>query len=211
MHTRTLTHLALLVALSPSCLGVKDALDAARHLHRRVDTLDDMVHRRADEMTALPLVARMPEPAPQAPSQSTAANLSGSDPSNIDQAVLDETLSGACNTALAPMKKSWNDAGFLACYNVPFLNTNTGVFAADLRLYQIAQPTKDFAGIKSTDVSVQLSYPNAAFSTIPQTSQRSKRGSDLKSRQSAGTLTELQNFLFVGQVMRTLTLTKLEE
>lgn len=211
MQPRTLTHLALLIALSSRCLGVKDTVNEAGLPHGRVDTLDEMVHRRADEIISPSLVARMPDPAPQAPGQSTAANLTGSDPSNIDQAMLDATISTACNNALAPMKKAWNDAGFLACYNVPFLNTNTGVFSADLRLYQIGQPTKDFAGVRSTDVNVQLSYPNAAFSTIPQNTQRAKRRSDLGRRQNAGSLTELQNFLFVGQVMRTLSLTKLEE
>ena len=211
MHARILNYLALFIALSPRGLGVKDGFDVTRLLSRRIDTLEDMVHRRADEMTARPLVARMPEPAPQAPGQSTAANLTGSDPSNINQAALDVTISMACNNALASIENAWNPVGFLACYNIPFLNTVTGVFAADLRLYQIEQPSGDFAEVKATDVSVQLSYPNAAFSEIAQNTQRVERRLDLKPRQNPRTLNELQNFLFVGQVMSTLTLTKLEE
>lgn len=211
MHARVLTYLALLIAVSPQGRGVKDGFDVTSLLHRRVDALEDMVHRRADEVTTGALVARMPELAPQAPGQSTAANLTGSDPSNINQAALDATISTACNDALASIETAWNPAGFLACYNVPFLNTVTGVFSADLRLYQIQRPSADFAGVKATDVSVQLSYPNAAFSEIPQDTPRVERRLDLKARQDSGTLTELQNYLFVGQVVRSLSLTKLEE
>lgn len=211
MHTQFCIGLTLLIALIWPALGSKDGFDTLGLLHRRIDTLDEMVHRRADEMTAGRLVARMPAPPPAAPIQSAAANLTGSDPSSIDQAKIAATMSTACNTALSPIKKAYNDAGFLGCYNIPFLNTNTGVFEADLRLYQLSQPAGAFAGVKSTDISVQLSYPNAAFSTIPQSTKPKKRGFGLETRQDSGNLNELQNYLFVGQVSNTLTLTKLKE
>lgn len=208
MRTGLLARLALWIALGSPALGASHVFDTARLLHRGVDTLDDMVRRRADEMTAAHVVARMPQAAPAAPAQSAASNLTGSDPSSIDQEQMDTTLSAACTTALGPIKSVSNDAGLLGCYNIPFLNTNTGVFEADLRLYQLSQPSGAFAGVKSTDVSVQLSYPSAAFSTIP---QNSKNGSDLGRRQNSGIMKELQNFLFVGQISNKLTLTKLEE
>jgi hypothetical protein len=211
MRKQIFTQLALLVALASPALSTKDAFDAARLLHRRAGSLDEMVRRRADEMTAVHLVARMPEEAPAVPSQSAAANLTGADPASIDQGQLDATISAACMKALGPIKSVSNDAGFLGCYNIPFLNTNTGVFEADLRLYQRSQPSRAFAGVKATDISVQLSYPNAAFSTIPQGAPKAKRGVDLESRQNAGGMNELQNFLFVGQVTQTLTLSKLKE
>ncbi len=212
MHVKSLTRLTLLIALSWPALGAKDAFDTLRLLHRRVDSLDDMVHRKADEMTAIHhLVARMPESAPAASTQSAAANLTGSDPSSIDQGQLDATISAACNTALGPIKSVQNEAGLLGCYNIPFLNTNTGVFEADLRLYQLSQPSGAFAAVKSTEISVQLSYPNAAFSTLPQSTPSAKRDLHLEPRQNPESMNELQNFLFVGQVSNTLTLTKLKE
>lgn len=205
------TRLTLLIALCLPALAVKDAFDALRLLSRRVHTLDEMVYRAADEMAVGRLVARMPQSPPAAPTQSIAANLTGSDPSSIDQAQIDVTTSAACSAALGDIKSVSNDAGLLGCYNIPFLNTNTGVFEADLRLYQLLQPRGAFEGIKATDVSVQVSYPNAAFSTIPQSMRDAKREVELRSRQAPGSMMELQNFLFIGQVSGGLTLTKLTE
>lgn len=203
--------LTLLIALTSPSLAIKDAFDALRLLSRQVNTLDEVIYRAADEMTVGRLMARMPQPPPPAPTQSAAANLTGSDPSSIDQAQIGVTVSAACDTALSDIKSVSNDAGLLGCYNIPFLNTNTGVFEADLRLYQLGQPRGAFEGVKATEVSVQVSYPNAAFSTIPQSTRNAKRGVELESRQAPGSITELQNFLFVGQVSGGLTLTKLDE
>lgn len=210
MHSRPLTSLALLIVLISPSGHAKDVLDVMGLLRRRADTLDDMVHRRADDLTAAHVVARMPQGTP-APTQSVAANLTGSDPANIDQAQIDATVSAACGDALASIRSTPNEAGFLGCYNIPFLNSNTRVFEADLRLYQLAKPSGAFAGVEATDVSVQLSYPNAAFSIIPQDPPKEKRDVGTERRQDAGRVDELQNFLFVGQVSNTLTLTKLKE
>jgi hypothetical protein len=207
--------LTLLIALSAPTLGAKYAFDTVGLFRRRVDALEDMVRRRADEMTAPHLVARLPAsapaPAPAGPSQSASTNLTGSDPSNIEPAKMDATISAACAAALGPIKTVSNDAGILGCYNLPFLNTNTGVFEADLRLYQRSKPSGAFDGVKLTDISVQLSYPNAAFSTVPQNTKSARRGLDLQSRQDRGRVNELQRFLFVGQVSNGLTLSKLKE
>lgn len=208
MYTRLLTGLALFLALSPPALGAKAEFDALRLLHRRVDRLDDMVQRRAEEMTGGHLLARMPQPPPAGPSPSTAADPTRADPANIDQAQVDATISAACTAALGPISTVSNEAGFLGCYNIPFLSMDTGVFEADLRLYQVSQPSGAFAGVKLTDVNVQVSYPHAAFSTIP---RMEKRENDLGAQQNPPPMNELQDFLFVGQVNNTLTLTKLEE
>ena len=211
MHARSLYRLAILIALNSSAMGSKAAFDVAGLLHRRTETLQDMVDRRADEITDAHVVPRMPQSAPAALTQSATANLTGSDPSSIDQAQMDATISAACNAALGPIKSVSNDAGLLGCYNIPFLNTNTGVFEADLRLYQLYEPKGAFAGVKSTDILVQVSYPNASFSTIPPNAQNAKSRSDLERRQNPGNMNELQNFLFVGQVSKKLSLSKLKE
>ncbi len=211
MHTHLPACLTLLIALYSPALAVTDAFDALRLLSRGVHVLDEMVYRGADEMRMGRLVARMPQPPPAAPTESAASNLSGSDPSNIDPVQIDATISAACSTALGDIKSVSNDAGLLGCYNIPFLNTNTGVFEADLRLYELSQPRGAFEGKKATDVNVQVSYPNAAFSTIPQSMRDTKRGVELESRQAPGSMTELQDFLFVGQISGGLTLAKLTE
>jgi hypothetical protein len=211
MHIKSITRLALLIALSSPSLGAKNGFDTLRLLRPRGHTLDHVVQRRADELISSRVVVRMPQAPPPAPSQSATANLTGSDPSSIDQAQLDATISVACGAALNDIKSVDNDAGILACYNIPFLNTNTGLFEADLRLYQLSPPRAAFVGIQSTDINVQLSYPNAAFSTIPQNKPKAKREVGLESRQDAGQMRELQNYLFVGQVSETLTLANLPE
>lgn len=211
MHIKSIARLTLLIALSSVSLCAKDAFNALRLLHHRSDTLDDVVYRRADEMIAGHLVVRTPQPPPAAPSQSATSTLTGSDPSSIDQAQMDATISAACSTALGDIKSVSNDAGLLGCYNIPFLNTNTGVFEANLRLYQRSEPKGAFVGVKSAEISVQVSYPNAAFSTIPRSTQNARREVGLETRQDPGNMKELQTFLFVGQVSGTLTLTKLQE
>lgn len=211
MHIQSPARLTLFIVLCSPALAVKDTFDALRLLSRGIHRLDEVVYRAADEMTVGHLIARMPQSPPVAPTQSAAANLTRSDPSSIDQAQIDATTSAACSTALGDIESVSNDAGLLGCYNIPFLNTNTGVFEADLRLYQLLQPRGAFEGIKSTDISVQVSYPNAAFSTLPQGMRNAKREAELESRQAPGGMTELQTFLFVGQVSGGLTLTKLTE
>ena len=211
MQIKSITCLALLIALSSPSFGAEDPFDALRLLRRRGHTLDDDVQRRADELISSRVVVRMPQAPPVAPSRSATANLTGSDPSRIDQAQLDATISVACSAALGDIKSVANDAGILACYNIPFLNTNTRIFEADLRLYQLSPPRGAFVGIQSTDINVQLSYPNAAFSTIPQNTPNARREVSLESRQAAGQMRELQNYLFVGQISKTLTLAKLQE
>jgi hypothetical protein len=211
MHTHIFTCSALLVAMSRPALGGRNLFDASRLHSRRAETLDDLVRRRAEKVERPNVVARIPEPAPQAPTTSTAANLSGSDPSTVDQAKSNADIIAACTAALTPIKTVSNEAGFLGCYNIPFLNTATGVFEADLRLYQISQPTGGFSGVKPTDISVQMSYPDAAFSTLPQNTPNARRELDLDRRQNGGGMNELQAFLFVGQISKTLTLSKLKE
>ncbi|KAI9741496.1 MAG: hypothetical protein M1818_004302 [Claussenomyces sp. TS43310] len=59
-----------------------------------------------------------------------------------------------------------NAAGMAICYNIPSLNATDGSFFADLRLYVVASPTGDFAGIPIQDLFVNLQYQNAMISQI---------------------------------------------
>lgn len=200
--------LALLFALGPSALGIKAVFDAARLLDRHVDFFDCMLYRRAEELAIAHIFARMPQSPPAATTQSAGANLGDMYPANLDQAQVDAAISTACTTTLSSIKNATNEAGLLGCYNIPFLKTETGAFGANLRLYQISQPSGAFEGVNLTDISVQLSYPNAAFSTIPQDAMRQ---AGLSSPPNTALMNELESFLFLGQVSNTLSLTKLQE
>lgn len=202
--------LGLLIGLGSLVHSLKHGIDAGRMLHRRSESLEEMVYRRASEWESPTLVARMPQaPPPPTPGMSAAAALSSADPSTVNLGDIMSKIAANCNSALGSITQASNEAGFLGCYNVAFFSTSTGVFQADLRLFQLSAATGDFAGVQPNDVDVQLMYPNAAFSIVPQNLAKVKR-TDLTPRQASG-LNELRSFWFVGQVDKSLKLLQLQE
>jgi hypothetical protein len=175
--------------------------------------MSNMVHRRRGMTKNDIIVPRMPEPPPPPDSEqpSPSANLSGSDPTRIDQGKIDSILSEACNQAVFPIKSVLNDAGILACYNIPFLNTRTGVFESDLRLFSFSSSKGAFANVESKDINVEISYPSAAFSAIPKSSSKDDSAPPQKERDETTAQKLLQTFLFVGQLDQDFTLSKLTE
>lgn len=117
---------------------------------------------------------------------------------------LNTTTTIACQEALAAMPNVTNPAGVAACYNLLFLNNITGVFQAELRLYQMQPSSGAFAGIQANSIMVGLDYPDAAISSTTKT----KRAVEARQDQSAPT--ELQQFDFFGQIDTTLDLSKLQ-
>ncbi|RPA74482.1 hypothetical protein BJ508DRAFT_187551, partial [Ascobolus immersus RN42] len=65
-----------------------------------------------------------------------------------------------CLAQLRTLAKASNPAGIAVCYNLPFLDANTGVFAADLRMYQISEREGDWAAVE--DIDMKLEYSAAA-------------------------------------------------
>jgi len=113
---------------------------------RRDNRIEDMARRFIDDQTIDRREASPPES-----SSSTWGN----------------QTQAACTAKLAALNGvASNPAGMAVCYNIPSLNTTDGSFYADLRLYMIAAPTGDFAGIPAQDVTVSLNYPNATVSLI---------------------------------------------
>jgi hypothetical protein len=148
--------------------------------------------------------------------------------------------SSACVTQLSKLNgKASNDAGMAVCYNLPFLDNSTGLFQADLRLYQIAKPAGDFLDVPAQDVSVGLQYFGATVQPLNMTAMAAKKR-DLEFAQGYGISgglkslswpvtrdvnevekrdvelmeqlwgrqtqvpTQIQGYMFVGQVNRTL-------
>jgi len=52
-----------------------------------------------------------------------------------------------------------NDAGIAGCWNLIYYITNTGAFAADLRLFQIVQPTGDWKDVDKATLKGQVAFP----------------------------------------------------
>jgi len=82
----------------------------------------------------------------------------------INATAWDAVTDAACVDALAALTRSTNPSGNCLCYNLPSLDTATGVFEADLRLYRISAPRDAFAA--PTDISVGVSYSGASVSPV---------------------------------------------
>lgn len=65
-----------------------------------------------------------------------------------------------CLDQLKTITKASNPAGIAVCYNLPFLDAETGVFAADLRMYQISEREGDWQLVE--DIDMKLEYSAAA-------------------------------------------------
>lgn len=64
-----------------------------------------------------------------------------------------------CISALANITAASNPAGIVVCYNLPFLDADTGVFAADLRMYQVSARDPEWQNVN--DISMSLEYEAA--------------------------------------------------
>jgi hypothetical protein len=195
------------VALGLACelTAAKSLLYGSRSLHRRHDPLEEHVRREAFKFIDTQLERREEISHDAAPAPSSSASSSGP-PANLNDPVLNMTIATACLDALADITKVSNAAGWAACYNILYLNNQTGIFEADLRLYQVSPPSGTFAGVKSSNIHLALNYPKAGISA---TSQQAKRG-ELGARQPNNTMSQLQQYSFVGQINPGLTLTNLK-
>ncbi|KAJ6443206.1 C6 zinc finger protein [Purpureocillium lavendulum] len=78
----------------------------------------------------------------------------------------DAVTDAACVDALRALPRSTNPSGNCLCYNLPSLDTGSGVFEADLRLYRISAARDAFAGVSPADISVGVSYSGATVTPV---------------------------------------------
>ena len=202
MYTASHIWLALLLALESSIVAAKGLRQDTYALHKRHEPLGDFLRRDALNILNGELGGR--EALPQvATSTQTASSSMATAPANLTQ--LNATSTQTCASALESISNVTNPAGMAACYNVLFLNNQTGVFEVDLQLYQISQPSGSFVGVAPTDIRVGLNYPEAAISSAGTKFKREEQGK----RQSNSNLEQLQQYTFVGQINNALTLTQL--
>lgn len=126
------------------------------------------------------------------------------------------TTTTACMTSLTALNGVANNpSGMGICYNVAYLDNSTGVFEADMRLYMIAAPTGNFAGIASANVQVGLSYNGATVSPLNATAlKRSDESTstsliswprdEMSSIQKRAAPVLVQGYCFVGQINKNL-------
>ncbi|KAL2261257.1 hypothetical protein VTK26DRAFT_4513 [Humicola hyalothermophila] len=130
----------------------------------------------------------------------------------LDVAAWDEAANKACREALRNLPEASNPSGACVCYNLPLLDSSTGTFEADLRLFQRNEPRGDFEGVPQEKIEVELSYSgasvtevkrgpatqNAAAAAPPTAAGLSRRQDDNNTNND--NLPLLQSYLFIGQI-----------
>jgi hypothetical protein len=111
------------------------------------------------------------------------------------------STNNACADALRLLNSVANPTGLAACYNIPFLDETTNEFEADVRLYQVTEPTGDFSGTVWTDFMLGVMIPNAIIS--------SPQRMPVASPDATGDMLMLQDFRHMGKINSVLQLAKL--
>jgi hypothetical protein len=118
----------------------------------------------------------------------------------------------ACEDTLRGLNgQASNPSGIVVCYNLPFLDNTTGVFQAELRMYNVSAPIDPWVGVTAADISMSLSYLGATVQNMPGNFSkrdvsapvvREREVSDglLIERQNINTLTELKVLMYVGKI-----------
>ncbi|KMP05450.1 hypothetical protein DIZ76_015739 [Coccidioides immitis] len=159
----------------------------------RAPSLEASVRQNAFDRASLSphLVRRAPSPQQMGPPSTP--------PLNEQQ--FNETATTACLDALDNVQSVVNPSGMAACYNIPFFNATTGTFAADIRLYQVSPPSDGFAGVPTSQYTLEMMIPAATVSSPDR----------LASNQSTGPNSPLllQDFRHIGQLDPRLQIDKL--
>ncbi|KAF2842603.1 hypothetical protein M501DRAFT_925330 [Patellaria atrata CBS 101060] len=179
-------------------------LNVLRHIDNAIEDLD----RRQDAApSGSPTSSGTTAPNPSTTPQS-------GDASTINLEEWDAKTSVACSNALRALEgQASNPSGIAVCYNLPFLDNSTGVFEAELRVYNISAPIGPWIGVAVEDITVGLSYPGATVQNTngtfmkkratPQTPTPPMKFSigNLEGRQTAtDNMPELKVLTYVGKV-----------
>lgn len=186
-----------LFALSASAQQISSSLDAI--LHR---SIDDVLHRPyAALLTSGSLAERdgANSTVDQAPAGEIPLNKDGS----MNMTAWNMDTNNACRAVLGGLHKSTNPSGTCVCYNLPSLDVRTGVFEADLRLYQVSQPRGSFAAVAPEDINVGISFNGASVMPVQPTDVNGTGlvGEKPSMRKRAdGGMELLQSYMLVGKI-----------
>lgn len=115
-----------------------------------------------------------------------------------------------CAQRLAqPATTKPNDAGVAGCWNLPLLVEATGVFAADLRLFKLAEPTGDWRDVDPASYNVSVQYAGGA--AIQPRNMTAKERAASAEGMKGSRLTKLVDEQFIGNLDRALITADLSE
>ncbi|KAF1811780.1 hypothetical protein P152DRAFT_398415 [Eremomyces bilateralis CBS 781.70] len=149
----------------------------------------------------------------------------GGSAADFDMDKWNQETKPVCTNAVGALDgQASNSAGMAVCYNVPFLDQATGVFQAELRIFNVSVPVNEWVGVSAADISVALRYLGATVqSTMGMRQIKGKRQAEredvifldalgnavnLRSRQvtsDGGSVgSELKVLTYVGMINRNL-------
>ncbi|KAI6785537.1 uncharacterized protein J7T54_007180 [Emericellopsis cladophorae] len=166
-------------------------------------TADDVLLKPYASLLASPLDARQEDG-----SSSNNDTTDGDVPDNllkpdgtINMTSFLELTSTTCLSRLSNLRRTTSPSGMSICFNLPSLNTTSGVFEADLRLYKVTEPRDAWEGIEPGDVDVNVGFANARVRNV---TEQEIMGigmvGELQARQADDRVQELQRYMLVGQV-----------
>ena len=129
--------------------------------------------------------------------------------SAFDPNAWEAQTSAACSAAMMKLNmQPSNPAGISVCYNLPFLDNTTGVFEAELRMYNLSAPIDPWVGVTTKDMQIALSYVGAMVQSANSTIFKRDEGEDgvlmdLEERQT-GTMTPVVIKRYVGKINQNL-------
>jgi hypothetical protein len=145
------------------------------------------------------------------------------DASRADLPKWEEQTKKACMETLGNLNgQASNPSGIVVCYNLPFLDNTTGVFQAELRMYNVSAPIDPWLGVTAADVSMTLSYLGATVQNMagnftkrdvgyPPVREREVKDGLLVERQNIQTMTEMKVLMYVGRINSNLMGTAMNE
>lgn len=121
---------------------------------------------------------------------------------SLNMTAWDQETTAACRAVLTSLHQSTNPSGSCVCYNLPSLDIKTGVFEADLRLFQVNEPRGSFEGISSKDISVGVSYTGASVMAIDpdEVTGQGMVGSYSTVARRSDEPTLLRSYMFIGKI-----------
>ncbi|KAJ2903798.1 hypothetical protein MKZ38_009364 [Zalerion maritima] len=137
----------------------------------------------------------------QSDAATTAFALVANPPQN--ETAWNEVTNAACIQALSGLTQATNPSGTCVCYNLPAIDTNTGVFQADLRLYKISDARDQFVGIPAENIQVGVSYTGASVSQAvaqQDTTTTNPAAAGRRELRKRADPSLLQTYTFVGQI-----------
>ncbi|KAF2137169.1 uncharacterized protein K452DRAFT_291832 [Aplosporella prunicola CBS 121167] len=181
-------------------------IHAVNGLNQRASTSDDAIRNHVDSIFS---------------SLHIRDDSAASDPINqVNMSSWNSQTSKACGSAVASLiRKANNPSGIGVCYNLPFFDNSSGIFEAELRMYNLTAPWDPWTGVTSKDISMTLSFEGANVQQakgMPTTRKRDEDGTllswpflrersagldDILTRRAPGPQ-EIKVLMYVGQINR---------